>query len=147
MDILGEIKTGLKKKIIRIKEHNSRRIYLDIAKSDISAATKFLFNELDLRFCTISAVDTLQGIELIYHFSHDADGIIINLRVLLKDNKSPEIDSIGKFIKAAEWIEREIRELFGVNFKGHPNPKHLLLVDEWPKGSYPLRKDAKKAKP
>jgi len=44
-------------------------------------------------------------------------------------------------MKCAEWIEREIHEMFGVNFKGHPNLKHLLLKDDWPEGNYPLRRD------
>ncbi|MCK9615713.1 MAG: NADH-quinone oxidoreductase subunit C, partial [Candidatus Omnitrophica bacterium] len=45
--------------------------------------------------------------------------------------------------KSSDWVEREIHELLGINFKGHPNLKHLLLDDDWPKDSYPLRKDYK----
>jgi formate hydrogenlyase subunit 5 len=44
---------------------------------------------------------------------------------------------------AAEWIEREIQDLLGIRFDGHPNPKRLILADDWPEGVYPLRKDFK----
>ena len=39
----------------------------------------------------------------------------------------------------AEWIEREIWEMLGINFKGHPNLKRLLLAEDWPEDKYPLR--------
>jgi len=44
------------------------------------------------------------------------------------------------FTDGALWIEREMHELLGVNFPGHPNLKKLLLPDDWPDGVYPLRK-------
>ncbi|MDI6641206.1 MAG: NADH-quinone oxidoreductase subunit C [Elusimicrobiota bacterium] len=42
-------------------------------------------------------------------------------------------------IKGAEWIEREIWEMLGINFKNHPNLKRLLLATDFPEGIYPLR--------
>ena len=48
--------------------------------------------------------------------------------------------SCTDFLPAAEWIEREIAEMFGVKFTGHPQPETLLLPDDWPDGVYPLRK-------
>lgn len=143
MDTLNEIKTRLSKKILNIKEHSERKFYLDIDKKDIVEAAKMSFFDLGLRFATATGIDTAKGIEIIYHFADDKAGIIINYRVLLTDKKNLEIDSIGKYIKAAEWIEREIWELLGVNFKGHPNLTHLLLIDEWPEGELPLRHEHK----
>ncbi len=93
-----------------------------------------------LRFSTATGCDTPQGIEIIYHFSYDKSGEIFSIRVLLEDKKNPQIDSITPIIRGAEWIEREIWELLGVDFPGHPDLKHLLLIDEWPKDKYPLRK-------
>ena len=102
---------------------------------------KFLFKELSFRFSTASGIDTPLGIEILYHFSDDKSGKIITLRTLIKDKKEPKIQSITPIIKGAEWIEREIWELLGVNFIGHPNLKHLLLIDDWPEGKFPLRKE------
>ncbi|MCX6358013.1 MAG: NADH-quinone oxidoreductase subunit C, partial [Candidatus Aureabacteria bacterium] len=50
-------------------------------------------------------------------------------------------DSLAPVLKAAEWIEREIHEMLGVRFTGHPNLKRLLLADDMPEGRYPLRRD------
>jgi len=52
-----------------------------------------------------------------------------------------EIESIAPIIAGANWIEREIAELLGVNFLNHPNPKRLLLAEDWPEGKYPLRQE------
>jgi len=65
--------------------------------------------------------------------------VIFSVRALLKDKDKPEIDSLAQLFPGAEWIEREIWELLGINFSGHPNLRHLLLIDEWPQGEYPLR--------
>ncbi|MGB5487465.1 MAG: NADH-quinone oxidoreductase subunit C, partial [Lysobacterales bacterium] len=67
-------------------------------------------------------------------------GIVITLRVLV-DHDSPELDSIAPMYPAAEWIEREIWELLGIHFKGHPDMRHLLLADDWPEGNYPMRRN------
>jgi NADH:ubiquinone oxidoreductase subunit C len=141
MDSLTEIKNRLGNKILNIKEHSSRRYYIDIDKKDIVEAAKLTFFDLGLRFAIASGIDTPAGIEIIYHFADDKAGKMISFRVLIEDKNKPEIDSIGQYIKAAEWIEREIWELLGVSFKGHPNLTHLLLIDDWPQGDFPLRQD------
>jgi NADH-quinone oxidoreductase subunit C len=66
---------------------------------------------------------------------------MISLRVLIADKKNPQMPSIVSIIRGAEWIEREIWELLGVDFIGHPDLRHLLLIDDWPQGKYPLRKE------
>ena len=57
------------------------------------------------------------------------------------DREAPEIESIAKICPAAEWIEREIWELLGIQFRNHPDLRHLLLDEDWPEGKYPLRRD------
>ena len=59
------------------------------------------------------------------------------------DKEDLRIDSLTPIMKGAEWIEREIHELFGVEFKGHPRLIKLLLPDDWPDNLYPLRRDYK----
>jgi len=140
-DALGSIKERFLDKILRLEERSERRAYIDLKPQDIPEAVKFIFHELACRFATATGTDTPAGIEMLYHFSEDAMGKVISLRALITDKKHPEIESITPVIRGAEWIEREIWELLGVNFKGHPNLKHLLLIDEWPEGKYPLRHD------
>jgi len=139
MLIQDEIKNRLGDKIINWHEHSPRRIYISIKPQDLKEIVRLLFRELKLRFATASGQDTPEGLEILYHFSFDSTGEMISLRVLLEDKKKPEIESLAPMFVGAEWIEREMWELLGINFKGHPNLKHLLLVDEWPEGKFPLR--------
>jgi NADH:ubiquinone oxidoreductase subunit C len=139
--IRNEIKDKLGNKIRDWYQHSERRIYFSIGLKDIKEVVTVLFRELKLRFVIATGQDTPQGIEILYHFSFDKTGEMFSARVILKDKKNPEIDSIANIFPGAEWIEREMWELLGINFKGHPNLKHLLLIDEWPQGDYPLRHD------
>lgn len=139
MLIQDEIKNRLGGKVINWHEHSPRRIYISIKPQDLKEIVHLLFKELKLRFATASGQDTPEGLEILYHFSFDSTGEMISLRVLIEDKKKPEIESLAPMFVGAEWIEREMWELLGINFKGHPNLKHLLLVDEWPEGKFPLR--------
>ena len=139
-DVLKEIKDKLSKKILKVYEKSPRRIYIDLKPEDIFASASFIFKDLKARFVIASGVDTREHIEILYHFAFDKLNKIISLRTRL-DRKNPEIESLTSIIRGAEWIEREIHELLGVNFRNHPNLKKLLLPDDWPKNKYPLRRD------
>ncbi len=54
-------------------------------------------------------------------------------------DECPEIDTISIVWPSALWFEREIIELFGITFNGHPDPRHLILDDDWDEG-YPMRR-------
>jgi len=139
MLIRDEIKEKLADKIIDWYEHSPRRVYISIKPSDLKETVQVLFKEFNLRFVTASGCDTPKGLEILYHFSFDKTGEIISIRVLIENKKKPEIDSLATLFPAAEWIEREMWEMLGINFLGHPNLKRLLLSEEWPEGKYPLR--------
>ena len=141
VDPIQAIKKRFSNKIVNLQERSSKRIYLEFAPVDIPKVAEFAFKELQLRFVTASAVDSFGGFEIIYFFSQDSSGKMISFRTIIPDKDNPQIESIAPIIKGAEWIEREIWELFGINFKNHPNLKRLLLADEWPEGKFPLRKD------
>jgi NADH-quinone oxidoreductase subunit C len=143
MDVKDSIKERLGKKIINWEEKSLRRIYFSIKKEDIREVAKFLFKELGLRFSIASGIDTPEGFEIIYHFTFDKTGEFYSVRVLIEDKERPEIDSIAPVFAAAEWIEREIWEMLGINFVGHPDLKRLLLSEDWPESEYPLRQDYK----
>ena len=137
--VRDKIKDRLGDKIINWYEHNPRRIYISIKPQEIKETVNFFFRELKLRFIIATGQDMPQGFEILYHFSSDSSGEIFSLRVLIEDKKNPQIDSIAPLFAGAEWIEREIWEMLGVKFIGHPNLKRLLLSEEWPEGKYPLR--------
>jgi len=134
-----KIKERLSDKILAWYETSVKRIYFSIDKKHIEETVKIMFKDLGLRFITASATDLPSVFEIIYHFSNDPAGEIYSVRVLIEDKAKPEIDSISNLFPGAEWIEREIWEMLGINFKGHKNLKKLLLADDWSEGKYPLR--------
>ena len=62
-----------------------------------------------------------------------------NERVRLKVATNDSVDSVTRVWPAANWLEREVFDLFGVRFNGHPDLRRLLLPPDWE--GYPLRKD------
>jgi NADH:ubiquinone oxidoreductase subunit C len=141
MESKERIKERLANKIIHWQEVSPKRIYFSVSKEDIVEAARLLFKEIGCRFSIASGVDTPQGFEILYHFSFEKSGEIFSVRTLIEDKKQPEIDSISAIFPGAEWIEREIWEMLGINFKGHANLKRLLLADDWPENNYPLRRE------
>ncbi|MBN1870960.1 MAG: NADH-quinone oxidoreductase subunit C [Candidatus Omnitrophica bacterium] len=139
-EAVKSIKEKFGSRIERFYEKSKRRIYIDIAKDDLVDFATHVFKDMGARFNIATAVDHPKDIEIMYHFELDNIGCIITLRTYTKKDKC-EIDSLLPLMKGAEWIEREIHELFGVEFRNHPNIKRLLLPDDWPKDKYPLRKD------
>lgn len=127
-------------RILKSEKKSPKRIYIDVYPKEIVDITRFLFKELGLRFNIASGVDDFDGIEVLYHFSYDQSGVVVTVRVILKDKDNPHIDTITTVTRSAWWIEREIHELFGVEFDGNGDMRPLLLPDDWPKGVYPMRK-------
>lgn len=76
--------------------------------------------------------------ELIYIFWSHNGKMLIQLRVHLEGEK-PEIESVCDIFPGLEWHERETHEMFGINFKNHPDLRPLLLPDEL-EGKFPMRK-------
>ena len=140
-DIKSKIRDNYKNKVLNWYEHNDNRIYVDIAPENLLECSKYIFEDLGARFIIASAVDTPRGeIEILYHFDFFQHPQVFTLRIHLKKH-SLIVETLTGIIKGTEWIEREIAELFGVTFRNHPNPIHLLLPDDWPEGNYPLRRD------
>lgn len=124
---------------VEIQEKSSTRAYVMVERSALLDMARFLFQEHSARFCTASAVDTRWGVEILYHFSLDLANKMVTVKVLAK-KPFLQMESMASFLPAANWIEREINEMFGVQFLGHPDMRRLLLPDDWPEGEYPYRR-------
>jgi len=138
--LLNDLKIKFKDSIKDFSDKSSKRVYIEIDPKDIKDVVRYLFVDLEARFNIASGVDTRFDMEILYHFTIERLNLLISIRVKL-DRDKPKIDSISSIIKGAAWIEREMCELLGIDFIGHPNLKRLLLSDDWPKGVYPLRRD------
>jgi NADH-quinone oxidoreductase subunit C len=78
---------------------------------------------------------------MIYYLMNPSTRFILTLRVNLpRDNL--KLPSMTQLWEAMSFHERETREMFGIDFEGHPNLIPLLLPPDW-RGGYPLRKDFK----
>lgn len=86
----------------------------------------------------ITAIDWQDRIEVIYQLTNLSSNEKIALRVDL-DHETPVIDSVVSIWKGADFQEREVYDLMGVVFSGHPNLTRILLPSDWE--GYPLRKD------
>ena len=139
-DVLKKIKDRFPQGVIkRIAEKSPERAYVYVKTANIAEVVRYVFNDLGARFSIATGIDTLEAIEIQYHFCFDALGKVVSICVEL-DRENPVMETTCIGIKATEWIEREISELLGVKFKNHPDMRHLLLTDDWPDGNYPLRR-------
>ena len=77
---------------------------------------------------------------MLYHFCRGA--AIITLRVSVP-YEAATVPTICGVISSATLYERELSELFGIVVEGTPDPRRLVLADDWPDGVYPLRKSFK----
>lgn len=141
-EILNDIRERFKNDIIDVFDKSPKRVYIEIRPESITRVASYIFKDLGARFNTASGVDARQHMEILYHFTFEDINLLVSLRIkLLKPNL--EVDSLVPLFEAAYWIEREIHEMLGINFKGHPDLRRLLLSDDWPEGVHPLRCDYK----
>ena len=106
---------------------------------------QFLFDDdvLAFRFLTdLQAVHypSNKGRELavVYHLHNLVDNVRIRMKIFTDINQ-PDVFTACKLFEAANWMERETYDFFGINFVGHPNLKRILNVDEM--DYFPLRKE------
>ena len=121
--------------------YQPRRIFIHVRPSKIKDVVQQMLTEYDLwQFSTITGRDIGDNLQVLFHFFMNKLRIAITFRIILPRNK-PEYSSITDIVPAAEFVENEIYELFGIVPLGHPNPRRMILPENWPKDEYPMRKD------
>ena len=138
MNLISEIEKKFGDKA-NVYAKSKRRIYVTVARENAKELVRFLYSDLGARFSVASGVDRREGVEILYHMAFDALGILVSVRTLVP-KPEPEMPSFTDFCEGMNWIERELHEMLGVNFKGHPGLERLLLPDDWQEGEYPFRK-------
>lgn len=147
----------------RIKSKNTEAIdpFVAVDPTDLLDVCRFLRSDARLQFdilnC-ISGVDYLEidpkkapkagfdpHMEVVYHLSSFAHKHRFVVKLILprwKDDKPgqlPEVPSVNGIWRTADWHEREVYDLSGIYFTGHPNLTRILLAEDWE--GHPLRKD------
>jgi NADH-quinone oxidoreductase subunit C len=117
-------------------------VTLEIAPARINSVCGYLkYDQKFARLSSVTAVDRYPAeprFEVVYHLQ----SIERNLRVRLKcrlPGGDPAIESVTSVWRAANWYEREVFDLFGIRFTGHPDLRRIMLPDDWE--GHPLRKD------
>ena len=87
----------------------------------------------------ISSVDYSDKFFIVYHFLSTVNSNVFTLKVPLIKSDASKIDSLCDLYDSANWLEREVYDLMGIEFINHPNLKRILLPLDWE--GYPLRKD------
>jgi NADH-quinone oxidoreductase subunit C len=140
--IIERFKVEFNSDILEIAVKNQKRIIITMNPGSITGVADYLYKTAGFRFIIATALQTKKGFEIHYHFSADPIGLILNIHVIL-DKDNPQIESLSNMFNASNWIEREMHELFGINFVNHPNQEKLLSEGNWAEGVYPLRKEFK----
>jgi Ni,Fe-hydrogenase III component G len=139
---IENIKEKFGEGIYQVAVKNDRRATLTVDRVKIVEIAGYLFSECHWRFIIATALESSEGFEILYHFSQDISGMILNIKVIL-DKEKPEIESLTCLFEASSWIEREIHEILGIHFLHHPNLEKLISEGNWAEGVYPYRKNSK----
>ncbi len=115
---------------------------LEIAPGKIASVCGFLkYDQSFVRISTVTAVDRYPAeprFEVVYHLHSVERSQRIRLKCRVR-GEDPVIDSVTGVWRGANWYEREVFDLFGINFLNHPDLRRILMPDDWE--GYPLRKD------
>jgi len=133
----GEQVTGFEETYGRFTFEASKEINLKVLQ--------FLYDEPTLKFqfmtdLTAAHYPDNKGRELavVYHLHNLVDNFRLRFKVFT-DINTPDVFTASALFSAANWMERETYDFYGVNFLGHPNLKRVLNVDEM--DYFPLRKE------
>ena len=129
--------------VSEMHELNSDMLCVAVQKNNIPEVLHFLRDDLELQFnflttlCGMHYPETNQ-LGVVYHLQ----SFVNNHRIRIKTSTNldnPEIPTITTLWPAANWMERETYDFYGIIFEGHPNLKRILNMDEMT--DFPLRKD------
>lgn len=105
--------------------------WFESCKLDYAELAKVMV-ENHTRLSTMTAIECTDGeTDIVYHFINPK--LAVNIRAKTTNNTLP---SLGKYLPSADWIEREIHDLYAVNFEGHPDMRPLERPAEMPEGFF-----------
>ena len=113
---LNQLKEKFGSQILRADVPNDSRLYVDVDPEALKAICRYVFRDLDARYVISVGADDrpYSGNFMVYHdFAFDKDKILFSIIVQLPAD-NPKVDSISDIVPGANWAEREIRDMFGI---------------------------------
>ncbi len=149
-DILQRMKSSLREIDLQWVEDQSGDSYLVIPKENMRVMARFLKNDPQLAFDTLMCLSGVhhlgepEQMEVVYHLYsvRHRHQIIIKVKVdrpLVFPHYYLRVRTVSDIWPAAEWMEREVYDMFGIHFEGHRDFRRLLLPPDWL--GHPLQKD------
>ena len=128
--------------ILPEEPHND---YIQIQPEKWDELAKFIKTYSELKFDSCQCITGIdlgieEGLEVRYNFHSMKLKHKIEIRIAV-ERKRPSVPSVEQVWRGADWLEREVYDMYGIRFKGHRDLRRMLLPDDW-KG-WPLRKDYK----
>lgn len=117
-----------------------------VERSRILEVVRWLHDDPSQRYDYLSDItaveyrDPEQPIEVVWHLRSLPYRRFLRLKVALPKSGPLEVDSVWSVYKAADWLERECYDMFGIRFVGHPDLRRILMWEQYREG-HPLRKD------
>jgi len=119
-------------------------VYVDPAS--VKQVIRWLHEDPSQRYDFLSDVTAVEyrdaevPIEVVWHLRSLPYRRFLRIKAQLPKGTPLEIDSVYDIYRAADWLERECYDMFGIRFRGHPDLRRLLMWESYKEG-YPLRKD------
>ncbi len=118
------------------------KVTVVVSSKSLYQVAEFLKNTLGLDFDylnDLTAVDYLDYFEVVYHLTSLKHNHSLVLKTRCYEREKPIVSSVVSLWRAADFQEREVYDLMGITFEGHPNLKRLLLWEGF--AGHPLRRD------
>ncbi|MDO9518059.1 MAG: NADH-quinone oxidoreductase subunit C [Methanosarcinaceae archaeon] len=122
---------------------SNNEVYFSVKKDSVVEICNYIYSHLDGQLITMFATDQRKTdgyFTVKYVFSMEGIDKFIIIQIEIEAEKT-QFRSITHKIPAANWYEREIQDMFGLVPKRHPDPRRLVMFEDWPEDQYPLRKD------
>ncbi|WP_455140588.1 NADH-quinone oxidoreductase subunit C [Candidatus Hodarchaeum mangrovi] len=149
---LQTLKDNYGTKLILLEKSDNNRLKVQVNQDNLLEVMQFLKYEMGFSSLeSVTGLDWESYFEVVYHIDRwDGDPTLLQVHIRLDNRENPVVPSLTSIWASANWHERELWDLYGINVKDHPNLKRLLLPDEWDDFEhkhiselYPMRKEYK----